>query len=276
MSQRTPESAHSDLGLALRMADAADEITLRAFRSADLIVETKADRTPVSEADRAVEAELRSILAVDSPGDRVVGEEYGDTGSGPRRWIVDPIDGTKNFVRRIAVWATLIALEVEGAVSVGVVSAPGLGRRWWAARGFGAFVTDTAGGAPSAIHVSSVANLADAHLSGSALSSWDGWGGPHGYVALAQRCYADRSFGDFWSHMLVAEGALDIGIDPVASLWDLAALEVIVLEAGGRFTNLAGSCGPDGGSAISTNGLLHDEALSVLGRCRNAEPPPTS
>ena len=278
MSQQTQCSVPSDLDLALRMADAADEITRRAFRSADLVVETKADRTPVSEADRAVEAELRSILATDSPGDRVVGEEYGDTGSGPRRWIVDPIDGTKNFVRRIPVWATLIALEVEGTVSVGVVSAPALGRRWWAALGFGAYVTDLAGGAPEAMRVSSVASLADAHLSGSALSSWDDWGGPDGYVALAQGCYADRSFGDFWSHMLVAEGVLDIGIDPIASLWDLAALEVIVLEAGGSFTNLAGSRGPGGGSAISTNGLLHDEALSVLGRSPSAAspPPPTS
>lgn len=265
MSGQAPACPQGDLELALRMADAADTITRRAFRSSDLVVETKADRTPVSEADRAVEAQLRSILEVDRPTDRVVGEEYGDTGSGPRRWIVDPIDGTKNFVRRIPAWATLIALEVEGSPKVGVVSAPALGRRWWAASGTGAFVADLAGGAKARMHVSSVGNLADAHISGSALSSWADWGGPHSYVTLAQRCYADRSFGDFWSHMLVAEGSLDIGIDPIASLWDLAALEVIVEEAGGTFTNLKGRRGADGGSAISTNGLLHQEALSVLG-----------
>lgn len=265
MSGQGSTKPEADLDLALRMADAADTITKRAFCKSDLVVETKADRTPVSEADRAVEAELRSILEVDRPGDRVVGEEYGDTGSGPRRWIVDPIDGTKNFVRRIPAWATLIALEVEGVIAVGVVSAPALGRRWWASRGSGAFVADLAGGGHARLHVSSVADLADAHLSGSALSSWADWGGPHGYVTLAQRCYADRSFGDFWSHMLVAEGAVDIGIDPIASLWDLAALEVIVEEAGGTFTNLEGRRGVDGGSAISTNGLLHNEALNVLG-----------
>ncbi len=259
-----PVSA-SDLELALRLADAADAITREAFRKSGLVVETKADRTPVSEADRAVEERLRSILAVERPGDRIVGEEYGDTGRGPRRWIVDPIDGTKNFVRSIPAWATLIALEAQGAVDVGVVSAPALGRRWWATRGAGAFVADLPAGPARRMGVSAVASLADAHLSGSALSSWEDWGGPASYVTLAQSCYADRSFGDFWSHMLVAEGAVDIGIDPVASLWDLAALQVIVEEAGGTFTDLLGRKGAGGGSAISTNGLLHRQALDALG-----------
>jgi len=254
----------SDLELALRLADSADVITRGSFRSVTLAVETKADRTPVSEADRAVEARLRSVLAVERPGDCIVGEEYGDTGSGPRRWIVDPIDGTKNFVRNIPAWATLIALEVQGAVDVGVVSAPALGRRWWASRGAGAFVADLPGGAARRISVSAVSHLADAHVSGSALSSWQDWGGPECYVRLARSCYADRSFGDFWSHMLVAEGAVDIGIDPVASVWDLAALEVIVEEAGGTFTDLRGRRGASGGSAISTNGRLHKDALGAL------------
>ena len=254
----------ADLQLALRLADRADRITRSAFRRGDLHVETKADRTPVSEADRAVEADIRAALGIERPGDRVVGEEFGDTGDGPRRWIIDPIDGTKNFVRRIPVWATLLALEVDGQVTVGVVSAPALGRRWWAGRGEGAWAADLPAGEAGRLRVSRVADLAHAHLSGNALSSWNGPAGPQPYVDLALRCYADRNLGDFWSHMLVAEGACDIGIDPIVSLWDLAALQVIVEEAGGRFTDFAGQARPDGGSALSTNGLLHDAALEVL------------
>jgi histidinol-phosphatase len=243
----------TDLDLALRLADTADEITTAAFRRVDLVVETKADRTPVTSADRDVEKALRDMLG----DEEVVGEEFGSTGSGGgRRWILDPIDGTKNFVRRIPVWATLIALEEEGVVTAGVVSAPALGRRWWARRGQGAW----ANGTP--IRVSQVSRLEDAHLSGNALSSWPE--GPSRYAGLAVRCYADRAFGDFWSHVLVAEGACDIGIDPVASLWDLAAVEVIVEEAGGRFTDLDGNPRPDGGSGVSSNGLLHEEALAAL------------
>jgi histidinol-phosphatase len=243
----------TDLELALRLADAADEITTAAFRRVDLVVETKADRTPVTSADRDVEKTLREML----DGEEIVGEEFGSSGSGGgRRWILDPIDGTKNFVRRIPVWATLIALEEQGVVTAGVVSAPGLGRRWWASRGQGAW----ANGSP--IRVSQVSRLEDAHLSGNALSSWPN--GPTGYAYLALRCYADRAFGDFWSHVLVAEGACDIGIDPVASLWDLAAVQVIVEEAGGRFTDLEGNPRPDGGSGVSSNGRLHDEVLAAL------------
>lgn len=252
-----------DLELALRLADLADDITTSAFSRTDLVVETKPDRTPVSEADRAVEDRIRRRLAADRPDDRVMGEEFGDTGSGPRRWIIDPIDGTKNFVRRIPVWATLLALEVDGVVQVGVVSAPALGRRWWAERGGGAWVDD---GRARRISVSRVGRLEDAHISGASLSSWDDWGGPAVYLELAGRCYADRSFGDFWSHVLVAEGVCDIGLDPIVSLWDLAALQVIVEEAGGRFTNFGGEARPDGGSAISSNGLLHEEARSILTR----------
>lgn len=254
----------ADLQLALRLADRADRITTSAFRRADLHVETKADRTPVSEADRAVESQIRAVLAEERPGDRVVGEEYGDTGDGPRRWIVDPIDGTKNFVRRIPVWATLLALEVDGRVTVGVVSAPALGRRWWAGRGQSAWAADLPSGEASRLQVSKVSDLDHAHLSGNALSSWEAPPGPQPYVDLALRCYADRNFGDFWSHVLVAEGACDIGLDPIVSLWDLAALQVIVEEAGGRFTDFSGRAGPDGGSALSTNGLLHETALGIL------------
>jgi histidinol-phosphatase len=257
----------TDLDLALSLAERADAITAQAFRRADLVVETKADRTPVSEADREVEKALRELLAAERPDDRVVGEEYGATGDegARRRWIVDPIDGTKNFVRRIPVWATLLALEVDGRIELGVVSAPALGRRWWAARGQGAWA-QSPGGEPVQLHVSQVKDLADAHVSGSALSSW---GNPQPYVDLATSCFADRNFGDFWSHVLVAEGACDIGLDPIVSLWDLAALQPIVEEAGGRFTDFAGRARPDGGSAISSNGVLHDQALAILTKDRS-------
>jgi histidinol-phosphatase len=261
----TELAIEEDLALALSLADRADAITMEAFRRADLMVETKADRTPVSEADRAVEEDIRRVLAADRPADRVVGEEFGDRGEGPRRWIIDPIDGTKNFVRRNPVWATLLALETDGRVQVGVVSAPALNRRWWAARRKGAWVDDGSGSGRR-LEVSNVSSLADAHMSGAALSSWDDWGGPEVYVDLATRCYADRSFGDFWSHMLVAEGVCEIGLDPVATLWDLAALEVIVEEAGGRFSGIDGRPGPGAGSAISSNGVLHDQAREILTR----------
>jgi histidinol-phosphatase len=259
-------SPGDDLELALSLCGDADEITTAASGRTDLVVETKADRTPVSEADREVEQAIRLALAAARPGDVVVGEEFG-TGSGPsegsRRWIVDPIDGTKNFVRRIPVWATLLALEEDGVITVGVVSAPALGRRWWAGRGLGAFAS-TRGADPVGLRVSQVSQLADAYVTGGALSAWESQGGPASSVDLALRCYWDRNLGDFWSHMLVAEGACEIGLDPIVSLWDLAALQVIVEEAGGRFTDFAGAARADGGSAISSNGLLHAEALAIL------------
>lgn len=245
----------ADLELALALADRADQITGAAFGRTDLVVETKSDLTPVTEADRSVEQALREVLADERPDDGVAGEEFGDQpGAGARRWIIDPIDGTKNFVRKVPVWATLIALEGE----VGVVSAPALGRRWWAARGLGAF----AGGEP--IGVSKVDRLEDAQVSFGSLSGWEDHGGVERLIQLTQRCWRSRGFGDFWSHMLVAEGACDIGLDPVVDLWDLAALQVIVEESGGMFTDLAGVARADGGSAISSNGLVHSAALHIL------------
>jgi len=265
-------SAADDLQLALELCDLADRITTGAFRRPDLAVETKPDLTPVTEADRGVERALREELSRRAPDDVVLGEEFGEEGgtgdASGRRWIVDPIDGTKNFVRGIPVWATLLALEVRGSLSVGVVSAPALGRRWWAARGLGAYAgvpgSDPAGA--GRIEVSRVSSLADAQVSGASLSGWEEHGGPAGAVELALRCWRDRAFGDFWSHMLVAEGACEIALDPVVSLWDLAAVQVIVEEAGGRFTDLDGVARADGGSAVSSNGLLHDEALGILRR----------
>ena len=247
-----------DLALALALADLADAVTLRRFRATDLVVETKPDLTPVSEADREVERVLRDAVARERPGDAVVGEEYGSTGTGPRRWVVDPVDGTKNYVRGGPVWATLVALQEDGVTTVGVVSAPALGRRWWAARGQGAF----ADGSP--IRVSRVAELGDAQLAYSSLTGWEQQGRLPGFLELGRRCWRTRGFGDFWSHMLVAEGAAEIAAEPEVSLWDLAALQVVVEEAGGRFTDLAGRPTPDGGSAVSSNGLLHDVALELL------------
>jgi histidinol-phosphatase len=241
-----------DLELALRLADAADAISLPAFR-AGVPVEVKPDLTPVTEADRAVEVKLRRMLAAERPDDAVLGEEHGSEGDGPRRWIVDPIDGTRNFTRRIPIWGTLIALEESGTVRLGVVSAPALGRRWWAERGAGAH----AGGDP--IRVSSIERVEDAVLS---------FAIEDGVPEIASRAWHARGFGDFWAHMLVAEGAVDGAVDAVGvDEWDLAAVSVIVEEAGGRFTSFAGEARIDAGTAISSNGLLHEALLaSVAGR----------
>ncbi len=247
-----------DLALAHRLADAADVITLARFRALDLQVTAKPDLTPVSDADVAVETALRDLISAAHPADAVLGEEHGASGDGPRQWVIDPIDGTKNFVRGVPVWATLIALRIEDRVDVGVVSAPALGRRWWAARGHGAF----ADGQP--IQVSQVARLADAHLSYSSLTGWEKQGRLEGLLQLSRDCWRTRAFGDFWSHVLVAEGAVDASFEPEVSLWDLAPLQVIVEEAGGRFTSLTGEARPDRGSCVCSNGLLHDEVLAGL------------
>jgi histidinol-phosphatase len=258
-----------DLRLAQHLADVADELTSSRFRALDLRVETKPDLTPVSDADRAVEQRLRAMIASARPGDAVLGEEYGAAGAGARRWIVDPIDGTKNFVRGVPVWATLIALQVDGAVVVGVVSAPALGRRWYAARGSGAWA-GPAGADGQPCRVSAVGVLADAALSYSSLTGWEEQGRLAGLLELSRRAWRTRAFGDFWSHVLVAEGAVDVSAEPEVSLWDLAALQVIVEEAGGRFSDLAGVDGPDGGSVVCSNGRLHDDVLRVLA----VDPPP--
>jgi histidinol-phosphatase len=249
---------HPDLAFALELADLADAISLERFQADDLVVETKPDLSPVTEADRAVEQALRKRIAEARPGHGVVGEELGAEERGDARWILDPIDGTKNYVRGIPVFGTLIALQRDGAVVLGVVSAPALRRRWWAAHGAGAF----AGGRP--IRVSRVAELGDAVLAYSSLGSWQEHGLGERFTALARRCWRTRGFGDFWSHMLVAEGAADIACEPEVALWDLAPLQVIVEEAGGRFTDLSGAARPDGGSAVTSNGLLHDRVLEIL------------
>ncbi len=257
-----------DLALALELADVADSITAARFQAADLVVETKPDLTPVTEADTAVERTLRDRLAVARPGDAIVGEEFGssEAGDADRRWIVDPIDGTKNYVRGIPVWATLLALQEGDEVTVGVVSAPALHRRWWAAKGAGAFMSDGLTGEPRRMRVSAVRALKDAQLCTSGLDGWDSAGGVDGLLALARSCWRTRGFGDFWIYMLVAEGVAEIGCEAVVSLWDLAAPQVIVEEAGGTFTDLGGVPTAAGGSALATNGLLHDAALALVRR----------
>jgi histidinol-phosphatase len=242
----------ADLRYALELADAADALTLPRFRATDLRVETKPDLTPVTDADRAVERMMRERIARDRPGEGVLGEEEGDDG-GSVRWIVDPIDGTKNFSRGIPVWASLIALEREGRVVCGVASAPALGHRWWAARGEGAFRDG------ERIEVSRIASLEEATVS----FSRSGLDDPN-LLDLARRAWHAQPFSDFWAHLLVAEGAVEMSVEHSMSTWDNAALQVIVEEAGGRFSDLRGEARIDGGSGVSTNGLLHDLVIEQL------------
>jgi histidinol-phosphatase len=249
---------NSDLELALSLADVADGITLRHFLSTSLVVRTKVDLTPVSEADEEVERVLRARLAETRPDDGIVGEEFGVTGSSSRRWILDPIDGTKNYVRGIPVYATLIALAEADRGVAGVVSAPALGRRWWAAHGEGAFCNGRA------IHASRIATIGESHIAFDGIPDFDRHGSTEKFLALVRRCARDRGFGDFWIHMMVAEGAIEIAVEPAVAAWDMAAVQVIVEEAGGTFTNLAGEARFDGGSGVSTNGLLHAEVLEAL------------
>jgi len=241
-----------DLTFAHELADAADAITLGRFRALDLQVETKPDLTPVSEADRAAEEAVRDLVARRRAGEGVLGEELGNDGRDVR-WIVDPIDGTRNYVRGVPVWATLLALEREGRVEVGLVSAPALGRRWWAARGDGAWA------AGARLNVSRVGRLDE-----SVVSTTSGAAMPPGWAAIARRARADRGFGDFWQHCLVAEGAVDVATDASLAYWDYAAVKLLVEEAGGRCSTFAGQPPSPGESFVSTNGHLHDEVVALL------------
>jgi histidinol-phosphatase len=253
-----------DLTLALALADRADALTSARFGALDLQIDTKPDLTPVTDADRAVETELREALERQRPDDGVVGEEFGGTTAFTgRQWIIDPIDGTKNFVRGVPVWASLLALLEDGVPVVGAVSAPALQRRWWAARGRGAFVS-VAGSPPRRLSVSSVAQLGSASLSFSSLSGWAQRGLRARFIGLTDAVWRVRAFGDFFSYCLVAEGAVDIAAEPEVSVWDLAALDILVREAGGTLTGLDGTPGPHGGSAVATNGLLHPQVLNEL------------
>ncbi|WP_166349678.1 histidinol-phosphatase [Phytoactinopolyspora limicola] len=256
--------AHDDdLRFAHVLADDADAQTLSRFRAADLKVETKTDHTPVTEADRGAEEAIRRTLSRARPRDGIVGEEFGSDGYAARRWVVDPIDGTKNFVRGVPVWATLIGLMVEDEVVAGVVSAPALNRRWWAAKGTGAWTGRSLSSA-ARCRVSSVSTLDAASLSYSDVTEWEKHGRLPEFLDLIRACWRSRGYGDFWSYMLLADGAVDIATEPELQLYDMAALVPIVEEAGGRFTGLDGKPGPHSGDALATNGLLHDEVLARL------------
>jgi histidinol-phosphatase len=264
-----PGDLLSDVELLKVLADASDEISFDRFHAQDLFIETKPDATPVTDADRAVEKKLREILAVERPSDAIVGEEFGSSQEithGSRYWVIDPIDGTKNFLRGVPIWATLIGLvhrDENGMdrVIAGMVSSPALFRRWYAAEGFGAF-TEVNGGPATQISVSQVKSLNDASLS---FSDLVGWGEKRElYLAFMERAWRVRGIGDFWSHMLVAEGAVDIAAEPSLALWDMAAVAIIVKEAGGRFTDLDNNDGPFGKSGVSTNGHLHETFIGAL------------
>jgi len=256
--------SQDDLTLALMLADRADALTSDRFGALDLRIDTKPDLTPVTDADRAVETELREVLGRERTRDSVVGEEFGGTTTfSGRQWIIDPIDGTKNFVRGVPVWASLIALLEDGVPTVGVVSAPALRRRWWAARGQGAFAA-VDGGPPRTLSVSSVAQLGSASLSFSSLSGWAQRGLRDRFIELTDAVWRVRAYGDFLSYCLVAEGAVDIAAEPEVSVWDLAALDILVREAGGTLTGLDGIAGPHGGSAVATNGILQQQVLTRL------------
>ena len=266
-------SYNDDLRLAHVLADTADNQTMERFGAVDLQVATKPDMTFVTESDEAAEAAIRRVLRSSRPRDAVLGEEAGEepghAGREGRRWIVDPIDGTANFVRGVPVWATLIALEDDGEIVAGCVSAPALGRRWWAAQGTGAY-TGKSLLSSRRIQVSQVSRLDDASLSYASLGGWEEIGKIQAFSALLRRCWRTRAFGDFWSYMLLAEGAVDIAAEPELKIWDMAALDVIVREAGGRFTSLAGEAGPWGDNALATNGLLHDDAMAYVGHFPDA------
>ncbi|HEU0086543.1 MAG TPA: histidinol-phosphatase [Pseudonocardiaceae bacterium] len=253
----------SDLALALALADTADTITLDRAGAVDLRVDRKPDRSPVTDADLAVEDAVRSVLAAQRPDDGVLGEERGGPADADRLWVLDPIDGTKNFLRGLPVWATLIALVVHGRPAVGVVSAPALRRRWWAAAGTGAHTREM-DGSTRPIAVSGVSELANAYVSTTHLGSWVDYHRRESYLALVDACWENRAFGDFWQHCLVAEGVIDLAAEPIVNPWDVAPVQVLIEQAGGRFTDLAGVTRHDGGSALSSNALLHDAALAVL------------
>jgi histidinol-phosphatase len=278
VTQAAPEHAQ-DLALALALADIADAITVPRFKAADLAVETKPDLTPVSESDKAAELAIREHIAATRPEDAVVGEEFGAAeATNSRRWIIDPIDGTKSYVRGVPTWSTLIALQVDHVTTVAVVSMPEVGRRWWATRGGGAFAAKHEGPAmPSGgaeptvsptgelLRVSSVGDLSDAQMGWSGIEDWDAVGKGDAALTLARACWRTRGIGDVWQYMLVAEGAFEIATDPEATLWDLAAPALIVEEAGGIFTSIYGDPDPGAGSGLATNGVLHDKVRATLG-----------
>jgi histidinol-phosphatase len=262
---------NADLALALELADIADSISLDRFRAQDLHVETKPDASPVTDADRSVEQALKAKLAEQRPDDSLIGEEFGNTtgiaGEGskqPKRtWVIDPIDGTANFMRGVPVWASLIALSVDGKVVLSVVSAPALGRRWWAAPDSGAWTRDI-DGSKRALKVSAIGDLAHASLSYNNLQLWDQSGKLPELIELSRKIWRTRAYGDFYSYMLLAEGALDIVTEHDLKIYDIAALVPIVELAGGEFSALNGPLTEESSSVLATNGTLHSLAFAAF------------
>ena len=254
----------SDLQFALELADLADQITLARYRAQDLKIETKPDFTPVTEADHATELKIREVISDRFPGDGILGEEFGAKNETAQRvWVIDPIDGTKNYVRSVPVWATLIALVENGQPIVGVVSSPAMGRRWWAQKNQGAFTKDV-DGTTRKISVSAVKHLGDASFSYSDELGWDRFGNGLAMQRLKNSVWRSRAYGDFWSHLLVAEGAVDVAAEPDLKKWDMAANNIIVMEAGGRVTGFTGSDPLIELNALTTNGLIHEQCLQKI------------
>lgn len=253
----------ADLDLALELADIADAISLARFRALDLHVESKPDRSPVTDADKSVEQAIKKILANQAPEDALIGEEYGNTGSASRTWIIDPIDGTANYLRGVPVWATLIALAIDGKPTVSVVSAPALGRRWWAAPEIGSFTSDIDGSVRE-LRVSAISALENASLSYNNLQLWDQAGMLAELTGLSRKIWRTRAYGDFWSYMLLAEGSVDIVAEHDLKIYDIAALVPIVENAGGTFTAINGPLTAETSSVLATNSKLHPAVIAAL------------
>lgn len=254
-----------DLELALALADAADEISLARFQALDLKIETKPDRTPVTDADQSVEKKIREMISQLAPADSVIGEEFENTGSSSRTWIVDPIDGTANFLRGLPIWATLIALRIDSTITTSVVSAPALGRRWWASKGEGAFTRDVDGSVRK-LSVSAVSDLSDSYISYNSIQQWQRIGKEKNIESLSEQVWRIRAFGDFLSYMYVAEGSIDAASEPDLKIYDIAALVPIVQEAGGRFTDLTGELSEHSSTVLASNGLIHEAIRAELNR----------
>jgi histidinol-phosphatase len=255
-----------DLEFTHKLADAADKISMARFGAIDLKIETKPDLTPVSDADKSVEQELRTLIGKYASSDSIIGEEFGHDGGSNREWILDPIDGTKNFVRGVPFWGTLIGLRVDGEMTTGMVSAPALGRRWFGATGLGAFLQTKTNSFQSErkLQVSKVSKLEDAYLGYSSQDSWNVKSQEQEFEKLLKRVWRARGFGDFIIHMMVAEGSLDLSMEPSLAIWDMAALIPIIKEAGGKVTSLSGGDSLVEKSMVVTNGLLHDQTIKLF------------
>lgn len=256
-----PAAATSDLELALRLADAADRESLPRFDAADLNISAKADRTHVTDADLAAERAIRALIASERPDDGIFGEEFGATGDASRQWIIDPIDGTSNFMRGIPLWGTMIALAIDGVPQVGVVSMPALGRRWWASTGAGAWTATDAG--PRRLATSTVASLDDASISFQSIAQWSDAGHLPTLLRVADRVWRDRAYGDVYAYMMLAEGRLEMVAEFDVKEYDIAAAVPIVREAGGRFTSFDGRDTIADRSSLATNSILHDDFLTL-------------